>query len=103
MRTKEETSSKRGNVEQEPKELLNPWQEAGSRGLDTWFELPAWYAMPNGSSGKPGGDYDYCSSVEDYLATLDTEEEDHDDEYETWLKRLFDRMRGHQPRRVRRV
>jgi hypothetical protein len=87
-------------VERETEEVLIPWEEVGGRGLDTWFELPAWYAMPDGSSGKPGGGYDYSSLVEDYLATLDTEEEDHDDEYETWLKRLFDQMRGRQPRRV---
>ena len=44
----------RGNVKQEePEELLNPWQEAGSRGLDTWFELPAVYAIPDGPCSHP--------------------------------------------------
>jgi hypothetical protein len=78
-------------VERENEEVLVLWAEAGRRGLDTWFELPAWYAMPDGSGGEPEVGYDYSSLVEDYLATLDAEEEDHD---ESWLKRLFNRMSG---------
>ncbi len=70
MSIKEEASSKSPRS-QEPKELLNPWQEVGSRGLDTWFELPAVYAIPDGSCGEPGGSYDYLSLMEHYLATLD--------------------------------
>ena len=62
----------RGNVEQEPEELLNPWQEAGSRGLDTWFELPAVYAIPDSSCGELGGSYDFLSLIEHYLVALDS-------------------------------
>jgi hypothetical protein len=81
-------------VERETRELLVLWEEVGGRGLDTWFELPAWYAMPDCSGGEPGGGYEYLSLVEDYFTTLDAEEKDHHDEYVTWLKRLFKRMRG---------
>jgi hypothetical protein len=78
-------------VEGENEEVLVLWAEVGGRGLDTWFELPAWYAKPDGSGGEPGGGYDYSSLAEDYFATLDAEEEDHD---ESWLMRLFNRMSG---------
>jgi hypothetical protein len=81
------------NVEQEPEGLLNPWQEAGSRGLDIWFELPAAYAMPDGSGSEAGGGYDCSSLVEDGFATLDAEKEDHD-EHETWLRQLLNCMRS---------
>jgi len=81
-------------VERETRELLVLWEEVGGRGLDTWFELPARYAMPDCSGGESGGGYEYLSLVEDYFTTLDAEEKDHHDEYVTWLKRLFKRMRG---------
>jgi len=53
-----------GNIEQETEELLNAWQEAGSKGLDTWFELPAVYAITDGCCGEPGGSYDYLPLME---------------------------------------
>jgi hypothetical protein len=83
-RTKAET------IEREAEELLVLWEKAGSQGLDTWHELPAWYAIPGGA----GEGYDCSSLVEDYFATLDVAGESRDEEYEPWLKRLFDRMRG---------
>jgi len=49
------------------------WEEVGRRGLDTWVELPARYAVPDGLGGEPSGSYDYSSSVRDYLATLESE------------------------------
>ena len=81
MRAEEETSSKRGNVGQEPEELLNFWQEAGSRGLDTWLELPAMYAMRDGSCGEASRSYDYLSLMEHYLATLVDGERMHEGYY----------------------
>ena len=69
---------------------MTPWKEAGSRGLDTWFELPAGHeAMAEGSGGKPGGSYVHSSVVEDYLATLEGQEgheEGYDGHYYAWLK-----------------
>ena len=44
-----------GNIEQETEELLNAWQEAGSKGLDTWVELPAVYAAMTDGRGDDGG------------------------------------------------
>lgn len=49
------------------------WEEVGSRGLDTWVELPARYTEPDGPGGEPSGSYDYSSSVGDYLATFESE------------------------------
>ena len=77
-------------LEREAEEVLALWEEAGGRGLDTWLELPAGYAMEEGSGGEPERGYDYSLLVEDYFTTL---EEEHDDECATWLKRLFGRMR----------
>jgi hypothetical protein len=74
----------RGNIEQEPKELLNPWQEAGSRGLDTWFELPAVYAIPDGSGNEAGRGYDCSSLMEHYLVTLDSDKTH--EGYYAWLE-----------------
>jgi hypothetical protein len=86
-RTKAET------IEREAEELLALWEKIGSQGLDTWHELPAWYAIL-GSSAGAGEGYDYSSLVEDYFATLDLAGEGRDEEYEPWLKRLFDRIRS---------
>jgi hypothetical protein len=86
-RTKGET------IEREAAELLALWEKVGSQGLDTWHELPAWYAIPC-SSGGAGEGYDHSSLVEAYFATLDAAEEGRDEEYEPWLKRLFDRIRS---------
>jgi hypothetical protein len=52
------------NIEQETEELLNAWQEAGSKGLDTWVELPAVYAIRDGCCGEAGGSYEYLSLTE---------------------------------------
>src|SRR5215218_8291703 len=79
-------------LEREAEEVLALWEEAGGRGLDTWLELPAGYAIEEGSGGEPERGYDYSLLVEDYFTTLEAEEEEHD-ECATWLKRLFGRMR----------
>jgi hypothetical protein len=65
---------------------LNPWQEAGSRGLDTWFELPAMYAIPHGSCGEAGRGYNYLSLMEHYLATLVDGERRHEGYYDARLE-----------------
>jgi hypothetical protein len=87
----------RGTVGQEDERPLTPWKEAGSRGLDTWFELPAGHdaAMTEGSGGKPGGVYVHSSVVEDYLAALDGEEahaEGYDGHYYAWLNYVLRRL-----------
>ena len=83
-------------VSQEAEGSLTPWQEVGSRGLDTWFELTARQAMADGSGGEPGGSYVHSSSVKDYLATLEGEEahdEGYDGYYYAWLKYVLRRLR----------
>ena len=42
---------------QEDRGPLTPWKEAGSRGLDTWFELPVGYAITDGFGGAPSTSY----------------------------------------------
>ena len=74
-----------------------PWKEVGSRGLDTWFELPAGHsAMAEGFRGEAGGSYVHSSVVEDYLATLEGqeahEEEGYDGHYYAWLKYVLRRL-----------
>jgi hypothetical protein len=87
--------TERGSVGQEAEGPLTPWKEVGSRGLDTWFELPAGHdAMAEGSGGEPGVSYVH-SSVEDYLATLEGEEaheEGYDGHYYAWLKYVLRRL-----------
>jgi len=39
---------------QEDRRPLTRWEEAGSRGLDTWFEIPVGYAITDGFGGEPG-------------------------------------------------
>jgi hypothetical protein len=86
----------RGAVGQEADGPLTPWKEAVSRGLDTWFELPAGHdAMAEGSGGEPGGIYVHSSVVENYLATLEGEEahaEGYDGHYYAWLKYVLRRL-----------
>ena len=88
----------RGTVRQEAEGPLTPWKEAGSRGLDTWFELPMMghdAAMAEGSGGEPGGIYVHSSVVEDYLAMLEGEEareEGYDGHYYAWLKQVLRRL-----------
>ena len=87
----------RGTVGQEDEGPLTPWKEAGSRGLDTWFELPVGHdaAMAEGSSGEAGGVYVHSSVVEDYLAALEGEEahtEGYDGHYYAWLKYVLRRL-----------
>ena len=53
-----------GNIEQETEELFSAWQEAGSKGLDTWVELPAVYAIIDGYCGEAGGSYESLSLKE---------------------------------------
>lgn len=84
-------------VGQEAEGPLTPWQEVGSRGLDTWFELTARQAMADGSGGEPDGSYVHSSLVNDYLlATLEGEEA-HDGGYGgyycAWLKYVLRRLR----------
>jgi hypothetical protein len=67
---------------------LTPWKEAGSRGLDTWFEL-------EGFCGEAGGSYVHSSLVEDYLAALEGEEaheEGYDGYYYAWLNYVLRRL-----------
>ncbi len=87
----------RGTVGQEDQGPWAPWKEIGSRGLDTWFELPAGYddAMAEGFCGEAGGSYVHSSVVEDYLATLEGEEaheEGYDANYHAWLKYVLRRL-----------
>jgi len=37
---------------------MDPWQEAGSKGLDTWFELPAAYAATTDGRVGPVGTHE---------------------------------------------
>jgi len=84
-------------VAQEAEGPLTPWQEVGSRGLDTWFELTARQAMADGSGGEPGGSYVHSSSVKDYLLAALEGEEAHDEGYDgyyyAWLKYVLRRLR----------
>ncbi len=87
----------RGTVGQEDQGPWAPWKEVGSRGLDTWFELPAGHgAMAEGSGGEAGGSYVHSSVVEDYLATLEGqeahEEEGYDGHYYAWLNYVLRRL-----------
>ncbi len=68
-------------VGQEAQGPLTPWQEVGSRGLDTWFELTAGQALADGSGGEPGGSYVHSLSVNDYLLVPLKGEEAHDEGY----------------------
>lgn len=79
-------------LEREAEEVLALWEEVGSKGLDTWLELPTGYAIPEGSGSELERGYDYPLLVEDYFTMLEAEEEVHD-ECATWLKRVFGRMR----------
>jgi hypothetical protein len=76
---------------QEGKVALTPWKEAGSRGLDTWFELPIGYAMTGPYGIELGRSYDYSSLVEDYLATLS--DEGANEGYYAWLKDVLTRVK----------
>ena len=90
----------RGTVGQEEADgPLTSWKEAGSRGLDTWFELPMMghdAAMAERSGGEPGGIYVHSSVVEDYLAALEGEEA-HEEGYDghyyyAWLNYVLRRL-----------
>ena len=74
-------------LEREAEEVLALWEEAGSKGLDTWLELPAAYTMPEGTDGELKRGYDYSLMVEECFTTL--EDEEHHNNYPTWLKWLF--------------
>lgn len=76
-------STKENPVEREARKLCALWEEVGSRGLDIWFELPAGYAIPDGSGGEPGRGYGYSSLIEDYLATF-AGEKAHKGYYDWW-------------------
>jgi len=83
----------RGTTGQEADGPLTPWKEVGSRGLDTWSELPAaGYAIRDGFGGEPGGSYDYSPLVEDYLAVLEGAEA-HEGCF-AWFKYALTRLRG---------
>ena len=75
----------KGSVRQEAEGPLTPWKEVGSRGLDTWFELPAGYAIGDGFGSEAGGKYNYLSLLKDYLAAL--EDETAHEGHHAWLKR----------------
>jgi hypothetical protein len=74
-------------LNREVEEVLALWEEAGSKGLDTWLDLPAAYTTPEDSGGELKRGYDYSPMVEECLTTLEDEKEH--DGYSTWLKRLF--------------
>jgi hypothetical protein len=67
-RTNEQT------VEREDEEVWALWEEVGSRGLDTWFELPAMDAILDRSGSEPGGSCYHTSLVENHLAPLEGEQ-----------------------------
>ncbi len=83
-------------VGQEAQGSLTPWQEVGSRGLDTWFELSVRQAMADGSGGEPDGSYVHSSLVNDYLLAAHEGEEAHDkgydEHYYAWLKYVLRRF-----------
>ena len=79
-------------IERETEEVLALWEEVGAGGLDIWVELPAAYAVPDGSDGDPGRSYDYSSLVGDYLATLEREEAH--EGYCAWLNYALTRLRA---------
>jgi hypothetical protein len=81
------TRTTQEDFEREAEEALALWEEAGSKGLDTWLELPAAYAMPEGTGSELKRGYDYSLTVEECFTTLEDEEEH--DGYRTWLKWLF--------------
>ena len=91
-------NSERGTVGQQDDGPLTPWKEAGSRGLDTWFELPVGHdAMAEGFCGEPGGVYVHSSVVEDYLATLEGQEAHEEEGYDgyyyyAWSKYVLRRL-----------
>jgi hypothetical protein len=74
-------------LEREAEEVLALWDEAGSKGLDTWLELPAAYTMPEDSGGELEREYDYSPMGEKCSTTLEAGE--HHDGYPILLKRLF--------------
>jgi hypothetical protein len=80
-----------GRGAQKDRGRLTPWKEVGSRGLDTWFELPAGYAISDGFGGESGTSYNYSSLVEDYLATLSDQEAN--EGYCAWLKDVLTRVK----------
>jgi hypothetical protein len=65
--TKEEMSSK------SPKSFLSFWDEAGSKGLDTWFELPAAYDTTDGCA-EPVGTYEHLSPMDHDVVSSGSEE-----------------------------
>jgi hypothetical protein len=81
----------RSGAQEEDRGPLTPWKEAGSRGLDTWFESPVGYAIADGSGGEPGTSYNYSLLVEDYLATLSDGEAN--EGYCAWLKDMLTRVK----------
>jgi hypothetical protein len=43
-------------LEREAEEVLALWEEVGSKGLDTWLELPAGYAIEEDSGSELEGE-----------------------------------------------
>ena len=86
------TRTSQQDLEREAEEVLALWEEAGSKGLDNWLELPAAYVMPEDCGGELEREYDDSPLVEECFTTLEAEE-DHHDEYPTWLKRLLRRIK----------
>jgi hypothetical protein len=85
-------------VGQEAEGPLTPWQEVGSRGLDTWFELSVRQDIADGSGGEPDGSYVHSSSVKDYLLAAleggDAHDEGYGGYYYAWLKYVLRRLRS---------
>ena len=86
----------RGTIGEHAEGPVTLWNEVGSRGLDTWFELTAEHAMADGTGGEPGGIYVHFSAVEYYLATLEGEEahEDQEGYSYAWLRYMVRRLRA---------
>jgi hypothetical protein len=81
------TRTTQEDLEREAEEVLALWEEAGSKGLDTWLELPAAYALPEDSGGEPDRGYDDSPLVEECFTTVEAEVQHGG--YPAWLKRLF--------------
>lgn len=61
-------------IAREAEDTMDPWQEAGSKGPDTWFELPAAYAATTDGCAEPVGNYEHCSSPMDHGVVSPTRE-----------------------------
>jgi hypothetical protein len=73
-------------VAREAEDTMDPWQEAGSKGLDTWFELPVAYAAITDGRAEPVGNYENCSSPMDHEVVSPAREK-------TWCEGYYARLK----------